>query len=153
MLSRVKDGKVYCWACESYDCSCVNGPEPEPKVPCTVFIYLMKEGKMPKKFRDLKDLGINVLSRFDQPDLSGEFRDEFVEDDGVKIIMIDPHNLLEIYFHEASGAYIPEQADYLSEAAMKKDGVQWQPGDCVFLLLRRAPDEWYLKGGVYQPAK
>ena len=51
----------------------------EEKLPCNVFIYIFEEAELQKRFYNFKALGVQVLSRFADPELWGEFRDEFIE--------------------------------------------------------------------------
>jgi hypothetical protein len=138
----------HCYACDG-DCDCAEILE--EKQPCNVFIYLFKEKRLPKRFRDFKQLAVGVLTAYQDPTLSGSFSEEFIRDDTAKLIFIGSKPLLEDYFEEVKQAYIPDHPDYSSQRAMLKAGLEWQKGDLVFILVRRSPDIWWLKGGVYQP--
>lgn len=123
----------------------------EEKLPCNVFVYMFNERRLPKRFLDFKKLSVQVLPVYNDPGLWDHFRDEFIEDETAELIFIGSKVILENYFQEVNQAYLPDRPDFANDVSMHKAKKSWQKGDMVFILVRRAPDLWYFKGGVYNP--
>jgi hypothetical protein len=118
----------------------------------TVFVYLVQAGKE----TDIPNLDhVWYVGGF-FPNLTGMFKDMFVDDDeNFDIIFIAAENLLKEHckFQEETGiGCMPPYANYTSHDVMvEQDDLHWEPDDWVFLLTQQPGNVWVIKGGSYHP--
>jgi len=118
----------------------------------TVFVYLVQAGKE----TDIPDLDKVREVRGFFPNLTGLFKDMFIDDDEhIDMVFVADENLLKEHcrFQEETGiGCMPPYANYASHAVMAElDDLHWESGDWVFLLTQHPGNAWSIKGGNYLP--
>lgn len=97
---------------------------------------------------------LRIVSRFKNPTLWGDFKEEFIDDPNTKVIWVGSRNLLNYYWddYKQKVALIPNKPDFSNYSELLDKGIDLKPRqDMVFALARKfdSKPKWFLKGGEY----